>query len=54
MKHNFAGSLITKDEIREAIRKMTPGLATGPDSMSVELLEALEDYGINKITTSLN
>ena len=33
---------------------MKLGKTTGPDSASVELLEALEDYGIEKITTLLN
>ena len=45
---------ITKDEIRAAIRKIKSGKATGPDNISVELLEALEDYGTDKITTLLN
>ena len=54
MKRNFTGPPIMKDEIWAAIRKMKLGKATGPDSISVELLEALEDYGINKITTLLN
>ena len=40
-----------KDALRAAIRKMKFGKATGPDSISVELLEALEDYGIHEITT---
>ena len=35
-------------------REMKSGSATGPDSTSVELLEALEDYGIDKITILLN
>ena len=43
-----------KDKIRAALRKMKLGKAIGPDSMSVELLEALEDYEIDKITTLLN
>ena len=33
---------------------MKLGKATGPDSITLELLEALEDYGIDKITTLLN
>ena len=33
---------------------MKLGKATGPDRMSVELLEALKDDGINKIATLLN
>ena len=36
------------------MRKMKLGKAMGLDSVSVELLEALEDYGIDKITTLLN
>ena len=32
---------------------MKLGKATGPDSISVELLKALEDYGIDKIATLL-
>ena len=33
---------------------MKLGKVTGPDSITVELLEALEDYGIDKIATLLN
>ena len=32
---------------------MKIGKATGPESISVGLLEALEDYGFDKITTLL-
>ena len=53
-RSNEAGPPIMKDEIRAAIRRMKLGKATGPGSISVELLEALEDYGIDKITTLLN
>ena len=49
MKH-FSGPPIMKDKIRAAIRKMNLGKATGPDSISLELL----DYGIDMITTLLN
>ena len=44
MKRNFAGPPIMKDEIWAAVRKMKLGKATGPDSVSLELLEALEDW----------
>ena len=54
MKRKFSGPSVMKDEIRAAIRKVKLDKARGPDSMSVELLEAFEDYGINKITTLLN
>ncbi|GFS23132.1 LINE-1 retrotransposable element ORF2 protein [Elysia marginata] len=50
MKRNFAGPPILKDEVRAAIRKMKSGKATGADKISVELIEALEDYGIEKNT----
>ena len=44
-------------EMRGAIIKMKLGKATGPSSIPVELLEALQVYGIDmnvKITTLLN
>ena len=44
MRRNFAGPPIVKDEIRATKRKMKLGKATVPDSISVELLEALQDY----------
>ena len=46
-------SLIYTTEVR--CRQCTETLKkSGPDSISVKLLEALEDYGIHKITTILN
>ena len=54
MKKNFAGPSIMKDEVREAMRKMKTGKATGPDGLSIELIEALEEYGIEKVTPLLN
>ena len=54
MKRIFAGPPIMKDEIQAAIRKMKLVKATRPDSISVELIEAIEDYGIDKITTLLD
>ena len=54
MKKNFAGPPIMKDKVREAMRKMKTGKATGPDGLSIELIEALEEYGIEKVTTLLN
>ena len=49
----MAGTPIVKD-IWAAIKELKLGKATCQDSISVELLKALEDYGINKITTLLN
>ena len=33
---------------------MKTGKATGPDGLSIELIEALEEDGIEKVTTMLN
>ncbi|GFO33982.1 retrovirus-related pol polyprotein line-1 [Plakobranchus ocellatus] len=54
MKNNFAGPPIMKEEVETAIKKMKHGKATGPDNISVELIEALEDFGIGKVTLLLN
>ncbi|GFO31954.1 RNA-directed DNA polymerase from mobile element jockey-like [Plakobranchus ocellatus] len=54
MKNNFAGPLIMKEEVETAIKKMKHGKATGPDNISVELIEALEDFGNGKVTHLLN
>ncbi|GFO01373.1 craniofacial development protein 2-like protein [Plakobranchus ocellatus] len=51
MKNNFAGM---KEEVETAIKKMKHGKATGTDNISVELIEALEDFGIGKVTHLLN
>ncbi|GFO02707.1 endonuclease-reverse transcriptase [Plakobranchus ocellatus] len=54
MKNNFAGPPIMKEEVETAIKKMKHGKATGPFNISVELIEALEDFGIGKVTHLLN
>ena len=54
MKPNFSGPPVMKDETQAAIRKMKLGKATGPGSISMDLLEALEDYRIDKITALFN
>ena len=54
MKNNFAGPPILKDEVEAAIKKMIHGKATGPDNIAVEQIEALEEFGIMKITELLN
>ncbi|GFO32139.1 RNA-directed DNA polymerase from mobile element jockey-like [Plakobranchus ocellatus] len=54
MKNNFAGPPIMKEEVETAIKKMKHGKATGPYNISVELIEALEDFGIGQVTHLLN
>ncbi|GFO24710.1 transposon tx1 uncharacterized 149 kda protein [Plakobranchus ocellatus] len=39
-----------KEEVKAAIKKMKHGKATGPDNILIELIEALEDFGIGKVT----
>ena len=54
-QHNFACTPVIKDEILTAKKeKMKLGKATDPEKISVEHLEVLEDYGIDKNTTLVN
>ena len=48
MKRNFASPLIMKDDIRAPIRKMKLSKATSPDSISLEVLKALENCEIDR------
>ena len=43
-----------KDEVRAAIQNMKGGKATGPDNIAIEQIEALEEFGISKITILFN
>ena len=54
MKHNFAGPPTMRDQILVAKTKMKLGKTITPDRISVRHLEALEYYGVDKITTLLN
>ena len=49
MKGSFAGQSIMKDEIQAATKKIKSSKTTGGGSILVELLEPLEDYGIDKM-----
>ena len=48
------GPPILKDEIECALKSMKYGKATGPDNISIEMIEALEDTGINKFESNMN
>ena len=49
------GPPILKDKkIECALKSMKYGKATGPDNISVEMIEALEDTGINKLESIMN
>ncbi|GFO07610.1 endonuclease-reverse transcriptase [Plakobranchus ocellatus] len=43
-----------KEGVKAAIKKMKFGKETAPDNILVELIEALEDFGIGKVTHLLN
>lgn len=48
------GPPILKDEIRSAMRSMKNGKAAGPDNISIEMINALEDEGIDKLESIMN
>ena len=48
------GPSIMQEEVECALKKLRKGKATGPDNISVELLEALGDWGTDTITDILN
>ena len=41
---------VSTEEVRKAIKKMKAGKATGPSDTSIELIKALDEYGIGWIT----
>jgi len=45
---------ITKDEIKEALKKMTDGKAEGPDQIPVEVWKCLDEEGLEWLTELFN
>ena len=45
---------ILKEEVKHALSKMQQGKATGPDGIPVEVITALEDFGITEATKLMN
>ena len=45
---------INKEMDGPPLKSMKYGKATGPDNISVEMIEALEDTGINKLESIMN
>ena len=54
IKKSMEGKTMTSKEIKEAMNKMRNGKATGNDNIAFELLNALDDFGIEKITEIAN
>ncbi|XP_063588673.1 uncharacterized protein LOC134765810 [Penaeus indicus] len=50
----MSGPPIMEDEVRHAVRKMKKGKAPGPDNITLEIILALDEYGINLLTSLLN
>ena len=51
---NFDGPPIMKDEVRKAVKLMKKGKTAGPDKITVEMIESLDEFGIDMLTDFLN
>ena len=49
---NFDGAPIMKDEVSKAVKSMKKGKAAGPDKITVDMIESLDEFGI--LTDFLN
>ena len=43
-----------KDEVRKAVKSMKKGKSAGPDKITVEMIESLDEFGIDMLTDFLN
>ena len=51
---NLNGPIILKEEVKKAIDTLRPGKAPGEDEITTEMLQALDEIGIDKITELCN
>ena len=54
IKKNFDGPPILRAEVQNAIKTMKRGKAVGPDNISIEMIESLEDFGMDMVTMLMN
>ena len=54
VRRNMDGPRIMESEIRAAMKKMKQNKACGPDGINIEILEALEGFGITTLTRIAN
>ena len=54
LKNNFGAPPILKDEVRHATNRMKQGKAFGPDNIWVEIIESIEECGIETVTAPIN
>ena len=52
--YDSGGPEIMECEVRHALKKMKDGKATGADGIASEMINALEDYGLERTTKLLN
>lgn len=53
-RNNFEGPPILQDEVRYSLREIKHGKTSGPDGVTIEMFDALEEYGIDLIATLIN
>ena len=46
---NFDGPPIMKDEVRKAVKLMKKGKAAGPEKITVEMIERMDEFGIDNV-----
>ena len=54
IRKNIEGPSIMKDEVRQAIKSMKNNKATGPDEIAAEMIQSLDELGIDVITKLIN
>ncbi|XP_047494947.1 uncharacterized protein LOC125043038 [Penaeus chinensis] len=54
IEKNMDGPQILKSEVRAAVGKMRKNKAAGPDEIVTEMVTAMEDFGIEKLTEVIN
>ena len=54
IKKNMEGPLILKSEVRAVVAKMRKNKAAGPDEIMTEMIMALDEFGIEKLTEVIN
>ena len=54
IKKNIYGPKILISEVRIAMSKMKNNKAAGPDEIVAEMVSALDDFGLQKLTECLN
>ena len=49
IKKNMEGPDFTEEEVCTAIKTMKTGKAIGPDEIAIEIIKALDHFGIQKV-----